>query len=152
MNELAAVIEPALDIEEIDLAIDEENIAVRDAEENLEQHRLELGRLLCVRRKTYPARAKDGEPKWDDYLKEKSIPQQRSSESMELYRKSLLPDSGNSNDADETEPDPPFHILIDAAKLKDRVRRIAQSWPEPARAHVPELLRDLANELERESC
>ena len=40
---------------------------------------------------------------------------------------------------DETKPDPPepFHILVDAGKLKDGIRRLLKGWPDKARQHIP---------------
>ena len=52
------------------------------------------------------------------------------------------------------EPEP-FHILIAVGELKEAVLRVvrkhAEMWPESSRRHIPEVIRDIADEVTPEA-
>jgi hypothetical protein len=109
--------------EEVQRAVDESKIlsAYRHwstADEDRLRFRLETGRLLCEARSTFPPRSGD----WTVFLERLGIAQQRASEAMEAYRKSLLPDSGDSTAAhelpDELPDDPPDREEPDFAAVR----------------------------------
>ena len=173
MKDIAAIVEPAIDIRQLSRDIAREHIALQDIDRKLEanqaqgdslrarqrQHQLEMGRLLIEAKKQTPHGG------WLPFLEKLGISTSSSDRWRDLAKHVEIefpeyPGSGNlpshrevvAAARREPEPDPPepFHILIDAGKLKDGIRRLLKGWPDKARQHIPELLRDLAGEIEVE--
>ena len=171
MKDIAAIVEPAIDIRQLSRDIAREHVALQDADRKVEsnatqgeslrkkqaEHRLEMGRLLIEAKKQVPHGG------WLLFLRTLGILVRSAQDWTDLAKhvcklESVDVDSNLPTQRDvkaarrEPEPDPPepFHILIDAAKLKDGIRRLLKGWPDKARQHIPELLRDLAGEIEVE--
>ena len=189
MTDIAAIVEPAIDIRQLSRDIAREHIALQDADRKVEvnatqgeslrkkqaEHRLEMGRLLIEAKRQVPhggwllflrglgissssaddwrALASTDLSKFPAAMSAGNLP---SSRQVAAARREPEPVGDETDDQDvepdETKPDPPepFHILVDAGKLKDGIRRLLKGWPDKARQHIPELLRDLAGEIEVE--
>jgi len=184
VKDIAAIVEPAIDIRQLSRDIAREHVALQDADRKVEsnatqgeslrkkqaEHRLEMGRLLIEAKKQvphggwYPFLEKLGIHKksateWMDAVKSEptddgsDLPKSRRARQAERAPSACNPSDADADvEPDETQPDPPepFHILVDAGKLKDGIRRLLKGWPDKARQHIPELLRDLAGEIEVE--
>jgi len=189
VKDIAAIVEPAIDIRQLSRDIAREHVALQDTDRKVEvnatqgeslrkkqaEHRLEMGRLLIEAKKQVPhggwlpfleklGVARTSATEWMDLAKhvETKLPADTSAGNLPSSRQvaaarrepESVGDEPDDQDVepDETQPDPPepFHILIDAGKLKDGIRRLLKGWPDKSRRHIPELLRDLAGEIEVE--
>lgn len=44
----------------------------------------------------------------------------------------------------------PFHLLIESGRLRESIARLIERWPAESRVNIPEILRDIASEVEGE--
>jgi hypothetical protein len=42
----------------------------------------------------------------------------------------------------------PFHLLIESGRLRESIAKLIERWPVESHGHVPEILRDIADEVE----
>ncbi len=174
MRDPVAIVAPAIDIAQLERAVSKAHVALQDADRGVEaaerkteslrqtqaQRRVELGRLLMESRDGF----KRGT--WLPFLEKHGIDERNARNWMALagYVEITEP-NGNGSDIPTrrevagidkptrkpTKDPDAFHVLIASGDLKSKIKKQINEWPESSRQSIPGLLRDLADDLEREA-
>ena len=145
MRDIAAIVEPAIDIRQLSRDIAREHIALQDTDRKVEvnaaqgeslrerqtQHRLEMGRLLIEAKKQVPHGG------WAEYLRPLGITSQRASEWTSLVKSPTdgdLPKSQKSRRAERAASNPHTRVQGADDETDDQDDEPDETQPDPPKS------------------